>query len=187
MVAQPSGPFWTVEQYLEFERHNGSKHEYHDGYVYAMAGGTQADSQIAVNMVSLLRAAVRGSGCRALNSDIKIRQSAKDYVYAAAVVTCDHRDYVPGQDWIEYPTLVVEVLSPSTEKYDRGAKFEGYKLIAGLREYILIDYRGRAVAVWRRSELDMWSQTECGPGDDIRLESVGLTLTVDQIYEDSGI
>jgi Uma2 family endonuclease len=188
MVAQASGPYWAVDDYLAFERNNGSKHEFHDGYVYAMAGGTQADSQIAVNIVSMLRAAVRGTGCRALNSDIKIRQSARDYVYADAVVTCDQRDFMPDQDWIEYPTLVVEVLSPSTEKYDRGAKFEAYKLIASLREYVLVDYRGRAVESWRRADHhEEWTKTEYGPSDNVLLENVGLTVTMDQVYEDAGV
>jgi Uma2 family endonuclease len=77
-------------------------------------------------MYALLRPGVRGSGCRALNPDIKIRQSPDDFVYADAVVTCDPRDDAPGQDWIDDPTLVVEVLSPSTERYDRAGKFEGY-------------------------------------------------------------
>jgi Putative restriction endonuclease len=113
MVArQQVGPIWTVDQYLVLERYSTVKHEYHGGYVYALAGGSQAHSQIAGNIYALLRTGVRGSGCRALNPAIKIRQSPDDYVYSDAVVTCDPRDDVPGQDWIDYPTLVVEVLSP---------------------------------------------------------------------------
>jgi Uma2 family endonuclease len=71
------------------------------------------------------------------------RQSPDDYVYADAVVTCDPRDDVPGQDWIDYPTLVVEVLAPSTERYDRAGKFEGYKNSPAFREYVLVEYRRR--------------------------------------------
>src|SRR3954447_19076077 len=116
MVArQQVGPLWTVEEYLVLERYSAVKHEYHGGYVYALAGGSQAHSQIAGNVYALLRAGVRGSGCRPLGPDIKIRRSPDDYVYSDAVVTCDSHDDVPGQDWIDYPTLVVEVLSPSTE------------------------------------------------------------------------
>ncbi|MDQ2830891.1 MAG: Uma2 family endonuclease, partial [Chloroflexota bacterium] len=123
MVAQQVGPLWTVEQYLSLERYGKDKHEYHGGYVYAMAGGSQAHSQIAVNVVALLRTGMRGSGCRALNADIKVRQSPDDYVYTDAVVTCDPRDNAPRRDWIDDPTLVVEVLSSSTERHDRGDKF----------------------------------------------------------------
>ncbi len=187
MVAQQVGPLWTVEQYLSLERHGRDKHEYHNGYVYAMAGGSQAHSQIAVNVVALLRTGVRGSGCRALNADIKVRQSPDDYVYTDAVVTCDPRDNAPRRDWIDDPTLVVEVLSPSTERHDRGDKFEGYKAIPTFREYVLVEYRRREVEVWRRDDAGTWAPTTYGPGSDVTLTSVALTLTMDLIYEDSGL
>ena len=184
---QQVGPIWTVEQYLVLERYSTVKHEYHGGYVYALGGGSQAHSQIAGNTLTLLRTGVRGSGCRALNPDIKIRQSPDDYVYADAVVTGDPRDDVPGQDWIDYPTLVVEVLSPSTERYDRAGKFEGYKNSPTFREYVLVEYRRREVEVWRRDDAGTWNLTTYGPGDDVALESVPLTLPMDLIYEDSGL
>ncbi len=187
MVAQRVGPLWTVEQYLDLERYSNVKHEYHGGYVYAMAGGSQAHSTIGVNVCALLRSCVRGSGCRALNSEINIRQTAGDYVYADAVVTCDPRDRAPGQDWIDFPTLIVEVLSPSTERYDRGGKFEAYKSAETFEEYVLVDYRRREVEVRRREAAGTWSATTYRPGDDIRLDSMGLTLPMDAIYEDSGI
>lgn len=187
MIAQrQDGPLWTVAQYLSLERYSAVKHEYHAGYVYAMAGGSQAHSQIAGNIYALLRAGVRGSGWRALNPDIKIRQSREDYVYADAVVTCDPRDDAPGRDWIAYPTLVVEVLSKSTARHDRGDKFAGYKNIPTFREYVLVEYRQRAVMVWRRDEAETWTATAYGPDDDVPLESLALTLPMDAIYEDSG-
>src|SRR5438105_11129887 len=121
-------------------------------------------------MLTLLRTGVRGSGRRALNPDIKIRQSPDDYVYSDAVVTCDPRDDVPGQDWIDYPTLVVEVLSPSTERCDRAGKFEGYKNIATVREYVLAEYRRRQGEVWRRDAAGAWTSTIYGPADDVVLD-----------------
>ena len=130
---------------------------------------------------------MRGSGCRALNPDIKIRQSPDDYVYADAVVTGDPRDDVPGQDWIDYPTLVVEVLSPSTKRYDRAGKFEGYKNSPTFREYVLVEYRRCEVEVWRRDAAGAWTSTIDGPADDVALESVPLTLPMGLIYEDSGL
>lgn len=187
MVAQQVGPLWTVEEYLDLERYNTVKHEYHGGFVYAMAGGSQAHSQISGNVYALLRADVRGSGCRALNPDIKIRQTQGDYVYADAVVTCDQRDNVPGQDWIDHPIVIVEVLSPSTERHDRGDKFDGYSNIASFREYLLIEYRRREVEVRRRDEDGAWTSTTYRQGDDVMLESIALTLPMDLIYEDSGL
>ncbi len=181
------GPLWTVEQYLELERDCQVRHEYHDGYVYAMAGGTQAHSQIAGNIYALLRIAVRGGPCRALNPDIKVRQSKEHYVYPDVVVTCDPRDHMPSRVWVDYPILVVEVLSKATERHDRGDKFEGYKRIPTLREYMLVGYKRRGVEVWRRTEDDIWTVISYGPGAEVTLESVSLTLTLDQIYEDSGL
>jgi len=187
MVAPQVGPLWTVEQYLSLERYGKDKHEYHGGYVYAMAGCSQAHSQIAVNVVALLRTGVRGSRCRALNADIKVRQSPDDYVYTDAVVTCDPRDNAPHRDWIDDPTLVVEVLSSSTERHNRGDKFEGYKAIPTFREYVLVEYRRREVEVWRRDDAGTWTPTTYGPDSDIALTSMTLTLPMDLIYEDSGL
>jgi Uma2 family endonuclease len=108
-------------------------------------------------------------------------------VYADAVVTCDPRDQIPGQDWIDFPILVVEVLSPSTERHDRGDKFEGYKAIPTFREYVLIEYRRRGVEVWRRDAGGIWTNTLYGPGQDAALASVSLMLPIDAVYEDSGL
>lgn len=182
-----AGPFWTVLEYLDLERHSAVKHEYHGGQVYAMAGGTQAHSLIAGNAYAALRSAVRGTGCRALTSDMKIRQSSEDYVYADAVVTCDPRDDVPSREWIEYPVLVVEVLSRTTERHDRGDKFDGYKQMGTLREYVLVNSRRRAVVVWRRDDAGEWRATEYGPDEAVTLTSVPASLPQDLLYEDSGL
>jgi len=187
MVAQQVGPLWTVEGYLDMERRSTIKHEYHDGYVYAMSGSTQAHSQIVGNVYTLLRTAVRGSDCRVLDSNIRVRQSADDYVYTDGVVTCDPRDRVFGRDWIDYPTLVVEVLSPSTERYDRGKKFEEYKAIPTVREYVLVEQRRREVEVRGRDAAGTWTSTTYGPADDVVLHSVALTLPMGLVYEDSGV
>lgn len=188
MVTQPqAAALWTVEEYLHLERHSNVKHEYHGGYVYAMAGGTQRHNQIAVNICTVLRTAVRGTGCRVFTSEVKIRQSADDYVYPDVAVTCDPRDNVPGQVWIDYPSLVIEVLSKSTAHEDRGAKFDAYKGIPSLREYLLIEYRRREVTVWRRDEAGTWAETRYDPADEVPLHHPPVTLTMDLIYEDSGL
>lgn len=188
MAAEPhAGPIWTVEQYLALERYSTIKHEYHRGYVYAMAGGTQSHNLIGGNAYAQIRAAVRGTGCRAFTSDIKVRQSPEDYVYPDVVVTCDPRDNAPGQDWIAFPTLVVEVLSRSTAGYDRGGKFDDYKGIATLREYVLIEYSRRAVEVWRRDNEGGWTSTVYGPDGAVPLTTLDLTFTFAAIYEDSGV
>ena len=187
MVARQAGPLWTVEDYLCMERCSTVKHEYHGGLVYAMAGGTQKHSVIALNVGAFLRPVVRGTGCHVYNSDIKVRQSPEDYVYPDVVVTCDARDNVPDQDWIDEPALVVEVLSPSTEQHDRGDKFDGYKGIATLREYVLIDYQQRQVQVWRREDAGNWTSRTYTSDEAVALASLDVVLPMDVIYEDSGV
>ncbi|HEV7214364.1 MAG TPA: Uma2 family endonuclease [Chloroflexota bacterium] len=188
MVAQTrEGPFWTVEQYIDMEEHSTVKHEYHSGQVYAMAGGAQAHSLIAVNLIGLLRDGVRGSGCRAFNSDIKVRQPREDYVHPDAAATCEPSDVRPDQVWIDYPVLVVEVLSRHTERHDRGDNFDGYKQVASLREYVLVESRRREVEVWRRDEPGSWRRTTYAPGENVVLSSVSPTVSMDVLYEDSGV
>ena len=188
MAAQAqAGPFWTVQEYLDLERHSTVKHEYHGGRVYAMASGTQAHSLIAGNAYAALHSAVRGTGCRALTSDMKIRQSLEDYVYANAVVSCAPSDNVPSRDWIAAPVLVVEVLSLHTERHDRSDKFDGYKQLASLREYVLIDSRRWAVEVWRLDEAGVWRPIVYGPEEAVALTSVAVSLPLDLLYEDSGL
>jgi Uma2 family endonuclease len=169
------------------ERQNSVKHEYHSGYVYAMSGDTLAHNLISGNVHRLLRIAGGGGPCQAFIADIKVRQSKDNYVYPDIVVTCEARDFALGRDWIDYPALVVEVLSRSIERHDRGDKFEGYKQIPTLREYVLISYKRREVEVRRRIDADDWTVLTYGPGSELTLESVGLTLSLDAIYEDSGL
>jgi len=102
-------------------------------------------------------------------------------------VTCDPSDIRPEQVWIDHPLLVIEVLSFSTARHDRGDKFDGYKQIASLREYVLIESRQREVEVWRREESQAWRRTAHAPGEDIVLASVPLTVSMDLLYEDSGV
>lgn len=186
VAASQQGSLWSVDEYLRMERYSTIKHEFHDGYVYAMSGGTQAHNIIALNMAAFIRAVVRGGACRVFTSDIKVRQSPGDYVYPDVAVSCDPRDDVPERDWIEHPVLIVEVPSRSTEKHDRGDKFEGYEALASLQDYVLVEYKQKAVEVWRRDDAGQWTMTSYGPGQDVSLQSVSATMSLDRIYEDSG-
>ena len=131
MVASPHhGPLFTRDEYEEFEQRAGERHEYHGGYVYAMSGGTLNHSQISGNVYALLRAAVRGSNCRAFTDAVRVRATASDDVYPDISVTCDPRDLADLRRRVmAYPSLVVEVLSPSTALYDQNGKFDLYRQI----------------------------------------------------------
>ena len=129
-------PRFTPEEYFAWEELQLERHEYIDGEVYAMSGGTIIHSQISSNFNRLLGSHLRGSGCKTLNSDARINILASShYVYPDVSVTCDERDKTTAQ-YITYPCLVIEVLSPSTEAYDRGNKFKLYRRNPCLQEYV---------------------------------------------------
>jgi Uma2 family endonuclease len=185
MVAQPSPRLMTVEEYLELERHSDVKHEYIDGYVYAMAGGTSAQSVISANIIALLRPHLRGGPCRVHTSDMRVRLSATRYVYPDVSVSCDERDRVNSeQDEIHYPRLVVEVLSRTTQDYDRTDKFDLYRGCAALQDYVLVSTRRQSVHVYSRGDDGVWLLRPFGPSDDLLLPSIDFRTPIAAFYED---
>lgn len=188
MVAQ-QGPLFTRDEYEEFEQHAAERHEYHGGYVYAMSSGTLNHSPISGNVYALVRAAVRGGACKAFTDAVRVRATADDDVYPDVSVTCDPRDLADmRRRVIAYPVLVIEVLSPSTALYDQNSKFELYRQIPTLREYLLIDsINARWIEARRKDEAGAWSSVVYSGGDNILLETVGLTIPVAAIYEDSDL
>jgi Uma2 family endonuclease len=163
------------------------KHEFLDGQVWAMAGGTPEHAAIAGNVIALLSAALRGRRCRVFTSDLRIRVIATGLgTYPDASVICESIELDPedqkGHTAIN-PTVLVEVLGPSTEDYDRGEKLDHYKQISGLREVLLVAHDARRVTVWKRAEGE-WTSTTSGDGESVELESLGCTLAVDEIYFD---
>jgi len=188
MAAYPQPPLWAVDAYLEMERGSPIKHEYLDGHVYAMAGGTRRHSRIGVNVTTLLDLLLRDSPgpCQAFNSDMMARVDARNYTYPDASVTCDPRDTADDEpSFISHPTLIVDVLSDdSTAGYDRGDKFTLlYQRIDALREYVLVETRTVAVDVYRGGAGQPWVRQTYGPGDDVVLESVAGTIPIAAFYE----
>src|SRR5437868_14940180 len=144
MVAQPSPSprRMSVDKWRELERTSHDiKHEYIDGQVYAMSGGSLAHSRIALNVCSVLESALVAAGkpCFVYNSDAAARLSSRRYTYPDASVTCDERDRpTPDKTEVQVPHVIVEVLSDSTEAYDRGRQFCYYRACPQLQEYVLI-------------------------------------------------
>ena len=177
-------PRFTHEEYFEWEEQQLEKHEYMDGEVYAMTGGTQNHSDIAGNFLTLLKSHLRGSGCKAFNSDLRIKIfESNKYVYPDLSVTCDRRDKTTPQ-YITYPCLIVEVLSPSTAAYDRGDKFRMYRQNPSLIDYVLVDTNKMAIDLYRKDEAGNWYIINYEAGDSIELKSVNLTVPIEQVYED---
>jgi Uma2 family endonuclease len=184
MVAIPAIPRWTVPAYLDLERFSTVKHEYVDGYVYALAGGTQAHNAICANIVTLLRSAARGGPCRVYTSDMKVKAADEVYLYPDVSVSCDPDDRRDDRDWIAAPRLAVEVLSDSTAAYDRTDKFTLIARNAALVEYLLVDARRPAVEVRSRQPDGTWTIATHGPGESVTLAALAASVSVAAIYED---
>lgn len=136
MMATPHPQNMTVEAYLEWEPRQERRYEYGDGVVLAMAGGTRPHNDIAINFLTALRPHVRVQGCRINIADAKVKVSPSLYRYPDVGVSCDERDLSALQA-IQFPKLIVEVLSPGTEAFDLGLKFKEYRSLPSLEEYLL--------------------------------------------------
>jgi Uma2 family endonuclease len=159
MIANPQASSLTPDEYLVWEREQPIKHEYIDGEVYAMTGGTLPHNDIAVNLTSILRTTLRGTGCKVRMSDAKVRVAAKGpYFYPDVVVSCDEQDR-RAIEAIQYPKLIAEVLSPSTAGFDRGDKFRFYRRIPTLEEYVLIDSEKVGIDCYRKTRAGKWELT----------------------------
>jgi len=190
MVAQPSSNRMSVEEWRELERTSTDvKHEYIDGRVYAMSGGSLAHSSIGINAVRVLQDALRAAGkqCYTYNSDVVARLSSKRYTYPDASVTGDEHDKPsPDTKEIQSPRVIVEVLSDSTEAYDRGRKLVYYRTCPTVEEYVLIASKYQSVEVYRRTQRG-WIYDFYGPGDEIELISLGIRVSVASLYRDAGV
>ncbi len=159
MIANPQARGCTPDEYLAWEREQPIRHEYIDGEVYAMTGGTLPHNDIAVNLTTILRTTLRGTGCKVRMSDAKVRVSAQGpYFYPDVVVSCDERDR-RATEAISYPKLIVEVLSPTTAGFERGDKFKFYRCIPTLEEYVLIDSEKVGIDCYRKSSGGKWELT----------------------------
>lgn len=184
MVTSPQQPLkMTVEEYLEWEPQQEVRHEYINGELLAMIGGTIPHNDIALNLYTALRSRLRSRGCRINVSDVKVQISpASPYYYPDVIVSCDPQD-LNARKFIQSPKLIVEVLSPSTEAKDRGEKFIYYQTMPSLQEYILIDSEKIAVEGYRCGEGRMWLYYPYRTGDVIALSSIEFECPIEFLYE----
>ncbi len=184
MIAFPASTYLSPEEYLVGEATSPIKHEYRDGEVYAMAGSTDEHNIIAGNLYTLLREHLRGSRCRSYFADVKARiEAINRYYYPDVMVTCDDRDR-QFSTFKQYPCLIVEVLSESTEAFDRGDKFSDYRHLESLQEYVLISQTRPQVEVFRRNNEGLWVLHPYSDGDRISLTSIGWEGAIADLYED---
>jgi Uma2 family endonuclease len=184
MVAiRDNTPRFTPEEYFVWEEQQLEKHEFIGGEVYAMTGGTVNHSRIALKFGALLDSHLSGSTCQAANSDCRVNiVESNDYTYPDVSVTCDDRDKNTTK-YITYPCLLVEVLSTSTEAYDRGGKFRMYRQNPVLQDYVLVSSEKMEVDLYRKTESGSWEIINYQVGDKIELKSVNLTFPIERIYE----
>ncbi|MBW4650912.1 MAG: Uma2 family endonuclease [Kastovskya adunca ATA6-11-RM4] len=185
MIASPQHPYLTADEYLQLEEQSPVKHEYIDGQIYAMAGASDPHVTIALNLATLLRNHVRGSGCRVYISDMKARiETLNRFYYPDVMVTCDSRDQ-EKPTYKRFPTLIIEVLSDSTEAFDRGDKFADYQELDSLREYVLINTKRTRVECFRRNDEGLWVLQSYTPEQRaFRLDSIDFEGTLETLYED---
>jgi Uma2 family endonuclease len=188
MVAIPSG--FSPQEYLALEHDNAIRHEYRRGLVYAMAGGSDNHSRLSINLLTEINLHLRGGDCQFFSGDVKVNYIDDFFYYPDAFVTCDPRD-LDDRYVKRYPKLIVEVLSPSTEEFDRGDKFKDYQQLISLEEYVLIAQDQRRVECWRRrsprgaapTPQDGWHGVVYQAEDTVVLESIGLAIAMADLYQ----
>lgn len=172
--------------YLATEEISPIRHEYRDGEVFAMTGGTRNHNAIIGNLLVALKTQLRGSGCRVFLVGMKLRIEASNaFYYPDVVVTCDDRDRPNNEQSISYPRLIIEVLSPSTARFDRTEKFADYRTIPSLTEYVLVATDQQAIEVFQKSDLGEWQRAN--PTDPVQLVSINASISIADIYDDTDI
>lgn len=182
-MSMPTAPL-SPEDYLAFERASDEKHEYADGDIFAMSGGTMAHSLIAMNMGGELRNALAGRPCRVLSSDMRVKLvPGPRYVYPDVSVVCGAPLLEDGiGDTLLNPAIAVEVLSESSEAYDRGDKFVRYRALPSLQEYVLVSQKEARVEVYSRQADDAWVLRTYGPSQTADLPTARCSVEVDRVY-----
>lgn len=192
MIANPQFRYMTPQEYLEWEEQQPIKYEYINGEAFAMTGGTIPHNDIAVNLTTALKNHLRGKGCKVSLADAKVMISENGpFHYPDVVVTCDERDR-RAIKFIQYPCLIVEVLSPGTEGFDRGKKFTHYRRINTLKEYVLINAQEISIDCYRLNEQNKWELTHYqidetnseGTELEFHLTSVDFRCPISLLYED---
>lgn len=175
---------YGFDEYLAVEEISTVKHEFLDGHIYAMAGGTPEHAALAASVIGHLFGQLQGGSCRVYDSDLRVRVLATGTAtYPDVTVVCGPRETDPEDaNTVVNPTVLVEVLSPRTQAYDRGEKFEHYRQMGSLREYVLVSPEEPRIEVRRRAADGSWQDLVARAGETAVLDSIGAALDVDAVY-----
>ncbi len=178
----------SIQEYLRLEAAATVRHEFHNGEIFAMAGGTRNHGKLGSNIVTELTFIERQKGCVTYNGDVRVRIEASNrFVYPEASVVCGKvESSMHDPESIVNPVLIAEVLSDATEAYDRGAKFRLYQRLPSFREYLLIDQHRPVVTLFFRKDPNIWEMREImGLDQEIHLQSLDATLTMADLYRNT--
>jgi len=178
------GAGMSYQEYVALEKGAAERHEYINGKVFAMAGGTPEHGALAVAFAAELRTALVGKQCRVFSSDVAVHVAATSFTsYPDVSVVCGKLETAAENERaITNPVIIVEVLSPSTEGYDRGAKSAHFRQLESLRELVFVAQDERRIEVLRRTSPGHWELTEARSGSSIELQALGISLSVDAVY-----
>jgi Uma2 family endonuclease len=183
MNTQPIQAYFTPEEYLELESHSPFKHEYQRGLMYAMAGAKKSHIKITSNLHLLLASFLGDTSCDVSVADMKVKiETADCYYYPDISVTCDKVDLESNEDFIIAPKLIIEVLSKSTEKFDRSEKFLNYQQLTSLEEYVLVNQNKVQVECYRKQPSGEWHYQSYGVGETVKIQSIDFSCSIEKIY-----
>ncbi len=177
----------TEAEYLEIERHAEFRSEFLDGEMFAMSGGTKSHSRVKCNLITVLSTQINGCSCRVYDSDMRVKVQASGlYTYPDVSIACGEDQLEDEhEDTLLNPTIIFEVLSESREAYDRGKKFEMYRRLPSLREYILVNQYKPLIEQFVRQESGQWILRDVeGLEDKLTLSSIGITIAMADVYAD---
>src|SRR6266700_4200088 len=181
-MALPKNSMISVEEYFQFDEDSyEARYEYIDGHLRMLAGGTPNHAKISINISTVLNTALSEGSCSVYSSDIRVRLSESRYVYPDVTVACDEQQQGDG-NMLLYPRLAVEVLSPSTEAYDRGEKFTYYRECSTIQEYVLVNTQRPFIEVFRREANNFWMYHAFESGEEVELASLNVRFPVMEVY-----
>jgi Uma2 family endonuclease len=185
MAANPKER-WTVSQYLELERETGIRHQYLDGEVFAMAGAEPAHNDIFTNTITSIVTQLKSRPCKVHGPDMRIKTKSRLYTYPDISIVCGQRQFNTDKPrTLLNPTVLIEILLPSTEAYDRGDKFHHCRTIASLREYVLIASLRERIECFSRQADDSWRMNVIDtPEGVLTLDSINCQLAMMDVYAD---
>ena len=176
----------TEAEYLAFERRSDEKHEFYHGEIFAMAGASREHNLIAGNFFGELRSQLKGRPCEAYVGDMRVRITRSGlYTYPDVVAICGEPEFLDAEvDTLLNPTVLIEVLSDTTEEYDRGTKLKHYRKLPSLREYVLVSQSEPLIEQFTRRDNNHWDLSETvGLETTLRLSSIGCDIPLAEIYE----